>query len=98
PPTRRAGAGTRRPPACPAPAPPPPPAWGARRPRLREIARPGLIATPLNSGINELVVEAARQSLASAGATVHIDPEETPGVEGQSGRTAEPAATGFGGG
>ena len=51
-----------------------------RRARLREIDRTGLIATPLNSGINELVVEAARQSLASAGATVNIGYEGTPGV------------------
>ena len=51
-----------------------------RQVRLREIDRNGLIATPLNSGINELVVEAARRSLASAGATVHISYEGTPGV------------------
>jgi predicted dehydrogenase len=43
-----------------------------RRARLRETDRQGLIATPFNSGINELVVEAARRSLASAGAAVHI--------------------------
>ena len=37
-------------------------------PACRRLDRQGLMATPLNSGINELVVEAARQSLASAGA------------------------------
>ena len=40
--------------------------------RLKEIDRRGLIATPFNSGINELVVEAARRSLAKSSAAVHI--------------------------
>jgi predicted dehydrogenase len=51
-----------------------------RRARLRETDRQGLIATPFNSGINELVVEAARRSLASAGAAVHIRYDGTPRV------------------
>lgn len=66
-----------------------------RRVRLRDIDRNGLIATPLNSGINELVVEAARQSLASVGETVRIRYDGTPGV-GQAGRYAKPKATGIG--
>jgi len=51
-----------------------------RRARLQEIDRQGLIATPLNSGINELVVEAARRSLAQSGATVRIRYDGTPRV------------------
>ncbi len=51
-----------------------------RRVRLQAIDRQGLMATPLNSGINELVVEAARQSLASAGAAIHIRYDGTPEV------------------
>ena len=53
---------------------------GERRARLQAIDRQGLMATPLNSGINELVVEAARQSLASAGAAIHIRYDGTPEV------------------
>ncbi|MDE0217791.1 MAG: Gfo/Idh/MocA family oxidoreductase [Spirochaetaceae bacterium] len=55
---------------------------GERRVRLQEIDRNGLIATPLNSGINELVVEAARQSLAVSGATVRIRYDKTPRIHG----------------
>ena len=51
-----------------------------RRARLQEIDRQGLIATPLNSGINELVVEAARRSLAADGAAARIQYDGTPEV------------------
>ena len=51
-----------------------------RRARLQEIDRHGLIATPLNSGINELVVEAARRSLAADGAAARIRYDGTPEV------------------
>ena len=51
-----------------------------RRARLQEIDRQGLIATPLNSGINELVVEAARRSLAADGVAARIQYDGTPEV------------------
>ena len=51
-----------------------------RRARLQAIDREGRIATPANSGINELVVEAARRSLASGGASAHIRYGDEPEV------------------
>ena len=39
---------------------------------LREIDAAGIIATPANSGVNELVIEAARESIQKSGALVHI--------------------------
>ena len=51
-----------------------------RRARLQAIDRQGLIATPLNSGINELVVEAARRSLAADGVAARIQYDGTPEV------------------
>jgi D-galacturonate reductase len=43
-----------------------------RRERLKAIDHAGLIATPANSAVNELVIEAARHSIARGGAPVDI--------------------------
>jgi predicted dehydrogenase len=43
-----------------------------RREVIQEVDQAGLIATPANSYINELVVEAARQSIVSEGARINI--------------------------
>ena len=51
-----------------------------RRVRLQAIDRQGLIATPRNSAVNEHVVEAARRSLAAAGAPARIDYGGSPEV------------------
>lgn len=51
-----------------------------RRQVLCQIDRRGIIATPANSAINELVVEAARMSIAQGGRQVAIQYEPTPGV------------------
>jgi predicted dehydrogenase len=51
-----------------------------RQQALEEIDRHGIIATPANSSINELAVEAARLSIAHAGRPVTIDYAPTPGV------------------
>ena len=45
----------------------------ARREAIEEIDRRGIIATPKNSSINELVVEAARQSVIDGGKAVSIE-------------------------
>lgn len=48
-------------------------ALARRQAVLEEIDRRGILATPANSAINELVTEAARRSLAEAGRRVPID-------------------------
>ncbi len=52
-----------------------------RRDFIRGVDRRGLIATPANSAINELVVEAARLSILRDGDRVRIVYGETPRVE-----------------
>ena len=47
-------------------------ALARRREVLAEIDRRGILATPANSSINELVTEAARLSIANAGRHVTI--------------------------
>jgi predicted dehydrogenase len=56
-------------------------ALARRRELLREADRQGLIATPANSSINELVVEAARMSILADAAPVRIVYGEHPHVE-----------------
>jgi D-galacturonate reductase len=51
---------------------PPKQALAQRRKLIAEIDKQGLIATPANSYINELVVEAARISIVNEGAWVDI--------------------------
>jgi D-galacturonate reductase len=51
-----------------------------RRQTLDEIDRRGILATPANSCINELVIEASRMSIAQGGRQVAIDYEPTPRV------------------
>lgn len=51
-----------------------------RQSKLAEIDDRGLIATPHNSFINELVVEAARSSILSNGCPVNIHYHGTPGI------------------
>jgi hypothetical protein len=53
----------------------------ARQKMLGEIDAAGLIATPANSFINELVVEAARRSILAEGARVRIHYGDHPYVE-----------------
>jgi hypothetical protein len=48
---------------------------------IREVDKKGIIATPANSYINELVVEAARISILSDGDVVNIEYGDTPHVE-----------------
>ena len=52
-----------------------------RQRRIREADERGLIATPANSSVNELVVEAARQSILSDGRTVKIHYGDHPRVQ-----------------
>jgi len=52
----------------------------ARQKRLEEINRRGILATPANSSINELVTEAARLSVAHDGRQVEITYGSAPGV------------------
>jgi len=52
-----------------------------RRDFIRQVDAQGLIATPGNSSINELVVEAARMSILADGLPVRIVYEGTPHVE-----------------
>jgi len=52
-----------------------------RRELISEADVAGLLATPHNSAINELVVEAARRSIASQGAPVKIVHSDHPHVE-----------------
>ena len=47
-----------------------------RRTRLHAIDAEGRIATPNNSNVNELVVEAARRSLSADGALSYIDHDD----------------------
>jgi hypothetical protein len=61
-------------------------ALSRRREIIREVDARGLIATPANSSINELVVEAARMSILQDGAPVRIVYGEHPFVELQRGR------------
>ncbi|MCC6127197.1 MAG: Gfo/Idh/MocA family oxidoreductase [Pirellulales bacterium] len=51
-----------------------------RQEALRDIDRRGILATPANSCINELVVEAARLSITQNGRRVAIDYEPSPTV------------------
>ena len=51
-----------------------------RQALLAEIDRAGILATPANSAYNELVIEAARLSLANNGREVLIEYEPQPGV------------------
>lgn len=60
---------------------PEPDSLSRRQAMLREIDEKGLIATPANSFINELVVEAARRSILDGGARVAIVYGERPHVE-----------------
>lgn len=53
---------------------------GARRQRLAEIDAHGILATPHNSSINELVVEAARASIQCDGLPVRISYDPQPHV------------------
>jgi predicted dehydrogenase len=55
-------------------------AVSARRHAIEKIDEQGLLATPANSWINELVTEAARISIAEAGQPVTIDYQPAPGV------------------
>ncbi len=55
-------------------------ALSQRRKLIAEIDRQGILATPANSYINELVVEAARQSIVNDGAWVDIHYTPAPGV------------------
>jgi predicted dehydrogenase len=55
-------------------------ALARRRELLGDIDRQGLLATPANSFINELVVEAARLSIVNEGAWVEIQYEPHPRV------------------
>jgi hypothetical protein len=56
-------------------------ALARRRRIIREIDEAGIIATPANSGINELVVEAARLSILADGDWVNILYGQNPHVE-----------------
>jgi len=51
-----------------------------RQTMLAEIDEQGLLATPQNSSINELVIEAARRSIQDGGSVVKIEYEERPHV------------------
>jgi predicted dehydrogenase len=55
-------------------------ALAGRQQALDEIDRRGILATPANSGINELVIEAARMSIAESGRPVVIEYQPTPTV------------------
>ena len=48
---------------------------------IREVDRKGIIATPANSHINELVVEAARISILNDGDAVTIEYGQNPHVK-----------------
>ena len=55
-------------------------ALAARRQVLQEIDDRGILATPANSYVNELVTEAARLSIARNGLPAMIEYEPTPRV------------------
>jgi predicted dehydrogenase len=57
----------------------------ARQKMIRDIDAAGIIATPANSFINELVVEAARRSILADGALVKIHYGKNPRVENTNG-------------
>ncbi len=57
-------------------------ALAKRREVLEDIDRRGIIATPANSSINELVTEAARQSIQQCGRHIAIDYSGVPAVGG----------------
>ncbi len=59
-------------------------ALAKRRELIRQVDATGLIATPANSYINELVVEAARRSILADGEWVNILYGESPHVEERS--------------
>jgi hypothetical protein len=63
---------------------PPKQALAQRRKLIAEIDKQGLIATPANSYINELVVEAARISIVNDGAWVDISYGSHPHVKPRS--------------
>mgnify|MGYP001792215043 FL=1 len=52
-----------------------------RQEMIRDVDKKGIIATPANSFINELVVEAARISILNDGDTVNIEYGQTPQVK-----------------
>jgi len=52
-----------------------------RQKKIKEVDKKGIIATPANSYINELVVEAARISILNDGDTVTIEYGQTPHVK-----------------
>ena len=56
-------------------------ALARRQAVIKEIDEKGIIATPANSYINELVVEAARASILANGAMVRIIYGEAPHIE-----------------
>jgi len=58
---------------------------GDRQKMIRDIDAAGILATPANSFINELVVEAARQSILADGALVKIHYGNNPHVEKTNG-------------
>ena len=60
---------------------PEPEALERRRAIIREVDQKGIIATPANSSVNELVMEAARLSILCDGETVNILHGEQPHVE-----------------
>jgi hypothetical protein len=52
-----------------------------RREMIREVDKKGIIATPANSFINELVIEAARISILNDGDFVNIEYGQTPHIK-----------------
>ncbi|MFW5870942.1 MAG: Gfo/Idh/MocA family protein [Verrucomicrobiota bacterium] len=62
----------------------PPAAMRRRREIMREVDEKGIIATPGNSYINELVIEAARMSIENDGDIVEIKYGDKPHVERRS--------------
>ena len=66
---------------------PPKSALAQRRKMIEEIDRKGLIATPANSYINELVVEAARLSIVNDGTWVDISYKPRPHVKPRPGQS-----------
>ena len=56
-------------------------ALNRRREIIKGVGRKGIIATPANSYINELVIEAARMSILSDGDAVRIIYGDKPHIE-----------------
>ena len=56
-----------------------------RQSLIRDVDAKGIIATPANSSINELVVEAARMSILADGLPVRIVYGDEPRVEARKG-------------